>query len=349
MKITSQKVNLLPSAIKGTSKDLSKEAKQEISRLCGARPIAFLWQAFSAWFIIFIMIASSIYVNNVLMSIVAVIVIATRINVLALLIHEQAHFLGFRSYYGELIANFFTAFPLATTIENYAQVHLSHHKYYFTEKDPDHLRKSGIDWQFPMSKSHLIKILLSDLVGFSFIKLVKGKQFKNCKAFSRKRPINRLVQVIYYCIVAIILTYMSAWGLFFIYWVLPLITFFPLIVRLGAITEHVYNLPNVSVNNSSPLIILRWWEKLLLPNLNFTYHPYHHFYPGVSFRNLPKVHKVFVRGNLIDNKNIFYGYFSYLQYLQNQFREIPSIEIGYNTYNPSNVDSFNSSMQVEDF
>jgi len=88
------------------------------------------------------------------------------------------------------------------------------------------------------------------------------------------------------------------------------------IVRLGAVTEHVYNLPGASVNQSSPLIILRWWEKLLLPNLNFTLHSYHHFFPGVAFCNLPKVHAIFEREALVDGKNIFHGYWDYLGYLQ---------------------------------
>ena len=89
-----------------------------------------------------------------------------------------------------------------------------------------------------------------------------------------------------------------------------------MIVRLGAISEHIYNFPEANVIESSPLIMQKWWEKLLLPNLNFTLHPYHHFYPGVSCFNLPQVHEVFQKEKLVNEDNIFHGYWAYLKYLQ---------------------------------
>jgi fatty acid desaturase len=97
---------------------------------------------------------------------------------------------------------------------------------------------------------------------------------------------------------------------------LPLLTVFCVLVRLGAISEHIYNLPGPSVVESSPLILPKWWEKLLLPNLNFTLHPYHHYYPGIAYLNLPKVHEVFKREKLVSEENVFYGYGAYLKYLQ---------------------------------
>jgi fatty acid desaturase len=116
--------------------------------------------------------------------------------------------------------------------------------------------------------------------------------------------------------VAAVLTYAGMWEVFLVYWVLPLVTVLPVIVRLGAITEHIYDLPGASVIESSPLMLQKWWEKLLLPNLNFSLHPYHHYYPGVACLNLPKVHTVFARENLVNEKNVFHGYWDYLKYLQ---------------------------------
>ena len=61
--------------------------------------------------------------------------------------------------------------------------------------------------------------------------------------------------------------------------------------------------------------LLSWWERLLLPNLNFAMHPYHHFFPGVSFSRLPKVHAIFEREGLIDERHVFRGYAAYLRYI----------------------------------
>jgi len=54
---------------------------------------------------------------------------------------------------------------------------------------------------------------------------------------------------------------------------------------------------------------------MLLPNLTFTSHPYHHFFPGVSFSLLPKVHAIFCREGFIDDSHVFHGYAAYLKYI----------------------------------
>ncbi len=309
-------IHYLPPALLGDKSSLSDQARREIKNLSGAQPKAFLMQALGAWGVIFATILLAIYIDTIWMTMLAVIIIATRQNILGLLVHEQVHTLGFRGRYGDLVANLLAAFPLGITVASYAKVHLSHHKYFFTEKDPDHLRKSGKDWAFPMSYTHLAKILLSDVSGLSFIKLFKGKHLENTNVFKRLNPSPEYARPIFYLLIATLLTYSGTWHIFLLYWVLPLVTVFPAIVRLGAITEHVYNLPGASVIASSPLILIRWWEKLLLPNLNFTLHSYHHFFPGVAYCNLPKIHKIFQQEKLINESNVFHGYMAYLKYLQ---------------------------------
>jgi fatty acid desaturase len=51
-------------------------------------------------------------------------------------------------------------------------------------------------------------------------------------------------------------------------------------------SELIYNLPDASIEESSPIIARNWWGHLIMPNLNFTLHPYHHYFPGVPFSNL---------------------------------------------------------------
>jgi fatty acid desaturase len=306
----------LSPALLGDKRNLSDQARKEILNLNGARPWVFLWQAFGAWMIIIAATTISIYADSIIISLFAIIIVATRFNIFALLIHEQVHFLGLRGRYGDLITDLLLAYPLGSTVKDYAKVHLSHHKFYFTEKDPDHLRKTGVDWTFPMSSGHLAKLVLSDLLGLSFVKLLQGKHPEKTALFERPHPSPRWLRPAFYVTGTILLTYEQMWGIFLMYWILPLITLIPLIVRLGAISEHIYNSPGASVAESSPLIIQKWWERLILPNLNFTLHPYHHFYPGVAWINLPKVHEIFKREQLVSERNIFYGYGAYFKYLQ---------------------------------
>ena len=144
--------------------------------------------------------------------------VATRLSILALLVHEQVHFLGLRGQYGDLIVNLLAAYPLGITVEGYAKVHLAHHKYYFTENDPDFLRKSGIDWTFPMSARRLIKLVASDLFSLSFIKLLKGKRLDSPHIFKRPYSLPKWVRPTFYIGVLAILIYTEMWQVFLMYW-----------------------------------------------------------------------------------------------------------------------------------
>ena len=299
----------------GERQALPTSARSEILALGGPRPWPFLRAAFFAWAVIFGAIWWAAVASSVWVSLLAVFIVATRQNVLGLLVHEQAHCLGFPARRGDLIANLLAGYPLLVlTVENYAQVHLSHHKYFFTDKDPDFLRKSGPDWTFPMSAWRFARLLLSDLVGLNVWRLLKGKRLEG-NAFKRPHPTPKWIRLTFYGAVAIALTATNTWHLFLLYWLLPLVTVFQVIVRWGGICEHKYNLRNASIGDSSPIIVPRWWQMLLLPNLGFTLHPYHHLFPGVSYSYLPRVHEIFCSVGLIDDTRVFHGYGAYLKYL----------------------------------
>lgn len=307
----------LPSAfgLLGDRQSLSPAARAEILALNGSRPRTFLLTALYAWAVIIAVVWWAVEAQNIWVSLFAIVIVATRQNMLGLLVHDQAHCLGFPAKPGDLIANLLAGYPLLVlTVEGYAQVHLSHHKYYFTEKDPDFLRKRGPEWTFPMPGRNLGKLLLTDLLGLNVWRLIKGKKLQG-DAFKRSAPTPKWVRLLFYAGLVAVLSASQTWGIFLVYWVLPLLTVFQVIVRWGAICEHRYNILNASVADSSPIIVPRWWEKLLLPNLNFTLHPYHHFFPGISFSLLPKVHEIFRREGLLDDRQVFHSYAAYLKYL----------------------------------
>ena len=96
---------------------------------------------------------------------------------LGLLVHEQVHRLGSRGRYGDLITNLFAAYPLLVlSVEGYAQVHFAHHKYFYTDKDPDYARKSGPEWSIPMSRRQFARLFLRDIVGLNILRLIRSKK-----------------------------------------------------------------------------------------------------------------------------------------------------------------------------
>lgn len=308
---------LLPAAVMGDKSVLSDEARAEIKQFSGSRALPFTLQLLLAWLIIIGAISWAVWMGSVWATIVAVVIVATRQNILGLLVHEQAHLLGYNFKLGDLLVNLFAAFPLMVlTVEKYAQVHLTHHRYFNLETDPDFIRKSGEQWSVPKSRWDVAKILLVDLTGINTLKLIQGKNVKpDVDTFSARRDKLFWVRPVYFLVLAGVLTWAHAWGLFVLYWVLPALTVTQAINTWGALCEHKYNLAGASVADSTPLILPRWWEKLLLPDLNFSLHPYHHYFPEVSFSCLPKVHEIYCREEKVNLANTFSSNFEFFKFI----------------------------------
>lgn len=306
-----------PPAVTGGPERLSPTARSEIQELSGHRPLRFLLELAITWAWIAAAIAIAVSADSLWVTIVCVCFIGIRQMVLGLLLHEQVHRLGIRGKYGDWIVNALCVYPLlATTVEDYAKVHLSHHKYFMTDRDPDFIRKSGPDWTFPMKPIHLFGIILRDLTGLNTIALIKGKTGKaGQEEFIRKNPTPVWFRLAYFATLATLLSVVGGWKIFLVYWILPILSVTQLCVRWTAVIEHQYNVKGASVSEVTPLIRLKWWQRILTPDLNFAQHAYHHYHPGVSFSNLPKVHEIYCREGLVDESAIFNGQGSFVKFL----------------------------------
>ena len=312
----------LPTALRYDKRALSKAALDDINALNGAAPAAFTWQLLGSWVVIALAWAAAIYSSSPVVYVVAAVIVATRMNILGLLVHDQAHLCGYRGRWGDTVVNLLAGYPLlGLTVETYAQIHLAHHRDYFGKTDPDFARKSGRDWTFPMPAGRLASLLLKDLLGLSVISLFKGKAAAiEYQEFKRPNATPKWVRPAFLVSLAIALTLLHAWFYFAVLWVLPLLTVMSAIVRWGAICEHVYGKPNDTIESSTPLILPGPIARVLLPNLNFTLHPYHHWHPGIPFSALPKVHEIYQKEGLVIQENVFNGYPSYWRFLTDMSR-----------------------------
>lgn len=303
---------------------LSPGARARIRALSGARPARYVQTLVTTWLVIALAITAALTFQNVFVSIIAIYFVATRQQLLALLVHEQTHSLGLKGRYGDMIGNLFTAYPLiAVTIEDYAKIHLRHHRHYFTEADPDFLRKQGPDWTFPMPLARLLGLFLLDISGVSFVRymLDRKKRAYTGNGFKRKHPVPSWLKPAFLITVAVVLTLVHGWTAFLLYWALPLVTIFPAIVRWGAICEHSYGQEGATVEETSPVILPNWVSRIFYPNMNFSMHVYHHHFPTVSFSNLPAVHQIFVEEDLVRKDQLFNGHLDYLRYILKGPRE----------------------------
>jgi fatty acid desaturase len=298
---------------------LSSESRKRISQLSRPDPIGYAWRILKTWLTIVIAAYAAVHFHNFLVTLLVIFVVAGRQLALGLLMHEQAHYLGIKSRWGDLIANCFVAYPLLfVSVESYARVHLTHHKFYFSDRDPDLIRKSGKDWTFPMKLTSLLLLFLTDLFALNLIKTVIGKNIKiGTLNIKRLGPSYPWLKFIYLALAATIFTFTHSWNIFLLYWLLPLLTVLQVFIRVGAICEHVY-IPNAPLETSTAIIIPSWWESLIFPHLNFFYHIYHHYFSAVPFSRLPEVHRLFVKEGLIKNQYVFKSIIQYFRLLTSQ-------------------------------
>lgn len=308
--------------LRGGPDCLSDAGRSAVIALQGPRPALFWFHVALNWLLIAAAIAIAQWSGNLFVVLVAILFIATRQMVFGLLLHEQVHRLGSRSKYADWFVNVFVVYPLfVTTVEDYAKVHLSHHKYFFTSKDPDFLRKNGPKWTFPMRLADLLKIALRDVTSLNTIALIRGKTApRNAEEFQRRNPTPKWLRVLFFVSAGALITIFGVWPQFLLYWVLPVVSITQLLVRWIAVIEHQYGVENAHVHDVTPMIRLKWWQKLLFPDMNFAMHVYHHHHPGVSWANLPRVHEIYKAEGLIDESAIFQGQGAYLSYLVKKLR-----------------------------
>jgi fatty acid desaturase len=310
-------MDCLRPAVLGGPKNLSPEALSKVQALSGARPGRFWAELALNWLVIAGLVTLGVAAGNLFVTVACIVLIGTRQMVFGLLLHEQVHRLGSRSKYADWFVNFFAVYPLVvTTVEDYAAVHLAHHKYFMTSRDPDFIRKSGPNWTFPASLSTILKIVVRDVTGLNTIALIRGKTAPpNSTEFKRPKPTPKWLRLAFFVAVAGALTLLHGWTVFLIYWAIPLLTVAQLFVRWIAVIEHKYNVEGSTVHEVTPIIRLTWWQKILLPDFNFAMHVYHHLHAGVSFANLPRVHTIYKTEGLVDESAVFHGQGSYLRYL----------------------------------
>lgn len=312
----------LPAVISAEPAELSPHARAELRALAGRAPAVYLATVAVTWLTIFGAIGLAEMTGHWAATLLAIIVIGTRQFTLGFLLHEEVHRRGLPQPWGELVGNLTTAYPLGLTVRTYGHVHLAHHKHFFTQKDPDWVRKQGSEWTFPLPRWTFWRVFFRDLAGLNLPKLIRSKSAA-AEDGSEPSRIHGWVRPGYYLVVALALTASETWSLFFLYWLLPFATVLQGMVRFGAITEHKYDLISPRVAEATPMVRFQWWERLVQPTLGFfTFHTIHHHHPGIPWSRLPKAHRVYIREGLVNEKNIFP---SALSFLASLVRSTPAV------------------------
>ena len=245
----------------------------------------------------------------------AVMLIGNRQLGLFILMHDAAH--------GALHANrkvndFVGKWFCGTDLHAYRAYHLQHHRFVQQTDDPDLILSAP----FPISRDSLKRKMMRDLTGQTFFKQRLGTLAAALKA---RKPGEFLLAVLivelkrqphFYFQNAVGLLLFSAAGLWWAWvlmWLLPMMTWLPLITRLRNISEHAL----VAQNEPDPLRHARTThanllERVLIAPYWVNYHCEHHMFTQIACWKLPLAHKILRRNNVTARMELQTGYWAML-------------------------------------
>ena len=210
------------------------------------------------------------------------------------------------------MTNIVTMYPLFTSIETYRRNHLRHHRHLNTDHDPDWVSKLGKrDFTFPKTKREFLSTILSYLLLYKGISdaIWFFRRFQAPSNSKKNKEENNVAKLIFYVVLATILTIFGFWQYFLIFWVVPYLSTFFMFQYIRSVAEHFGELAYEHLLNSTRSVKATLIEQFLMAPHNVGYHLEHHLYPGVPFYNLPKLHQLLMADEEYKSKaHITQGY-----------------------------------------
>lgn len=291
----------------------------EIRRLSTRSDSMGAYLVLHAWALIIGAMALFVWLPNPITFLVAVMVIGGRQLGLAILMHDAAHGLLFRTRrLNEFAGQWLCAFPVGTDLHLYRPYHLKHHRHTQQEDDPDLVLSAP----FPISRASLKRKIWRDITGNTGVTRRKQQimaTWGHGEALSWAARWARLQQgglVGFVITNALLWAAMSAVGLWWLYpalWLLPLLTWYQLVSRIRNIAEHAVvpdnddALRNTRTTYAGPL------ARLLLAPYWVNYHLEHHLLLSLPCWKLPAAHRLLLAKGLRGQMEVQAGYLDVLK------------------------------------
>ena len=270
-----------------------------------------------AWGLIFSSVALVIYYPNPLSYIFAIVVIGSRQLGLLILMHDSAHGTLFRSpklnyWVGQLVC----AFPLFADSEVYRNYHIRHHLNTQQPEDPD----INLTSSYPISRNSLIRKFVRDLTGKTAFNQRKQQIIFACgnrkmewgeriaqfwQLFGRQLVCNSLM-------LAAAVFFGHGW-LYLLLWIVPLLTWHQLVLRIRNIAEHAVVGPAEDPFRNTRTTIAGVLERIFIAPYWVNYHLEHHLVMWTPCYRLPHLHQYLIKNGFKDKMEIEYGYLNLLR------------------------------------
>ena len=253
-----------------------------------------------AWAVIIGSIALVAMFPDPLTFVLAAMLIGSRQLGLAILMHDGAHgCLSPNDTRNTLLSQWLCAYPVFADMRAYRRYHLCHHAHTQQANDPDLVLSAP----FPITRMSYRRKLWRDITGQT------GYQQRKAQVlFALGRsdwPVRQRVshflaklgpQLLVNAVLLAGVSFAGVWWAYPLLWLLPLLTWNMVITRIRNIAEHA-----VVPDGSDPLRNTRstranLLERAFIAPYYVNYHLEHHLLFYVPCYNLPKVHRILMRG-----------------------------------------------------
>ncbi|MEM7426508.1 MAG: fatty acid desaturase family protein [Pseudomonadota bacterium] len=297
-----------------SARDLLSAEQLEIVRRRSA--LRGLWLVAHAWIVILTSMALFVWWPNPATFVLAWALIGSRQLGLSILMHDGAHDLLLNDKTWNMrVSQWFCAFPTLSDTIAYRRYHLKHHAHAQQPDDPDLVLSAP----FPVTRKSLYRKIIRDLTGRTGFQQRKAQLVgawgvgelaisDRLKRFVDQLggPVAANAALFAGCALA------GHWYLYPLLWLLPLMTWYQMVLRIRNIAEHAMvpddNDPfrNARTTLASPL------ERVFLAPYWVNYHVEHHLLMWVPCYNLPKFHAFLQAGPYADRLERKRGYLSVL-------------------------------------
>ena len=243
---------------------------------------------------------------------ISIMVIGTRQLGLAILMHEAAHAgLHPNLKVNDWVGHWLCAVPVGASLDAYRPYHLTHHKYAQQAEDPDLVLSAP----FPVTRASLRRKIIRDLTGQTFFRqriaplFVRVSPDEDMAEGGKVTARSALAFLLVNGLMLAAAVLAGVWWAYFALWLLPLMTWFPLVTRLRNIAEHA------CVENSSidPLRQARttraaWWERAFIAPYWVNFHAEHHIFMHLPCWSLPRAHRLLAEKGVTAKMEVAPGY-----------------------------------------
>jgi fatty acid desaturase len=261
----------------------------------------------------------TIFMPLALLGMVAVAAFQHRLSGLA---HDASHSTLFRNKLAnELASDLLLMFPIVAMTQKYRGAHLGHHQFVNNPAlDPDLLRLNHPEPQvFPVSKGEFWRryvrnalwppSILRYLLGRAkAANLDSGEGTKPLRAVYSVR-VARTMRGTYWLTLLATVHLLHAWPIFWLFWVAPLLTFYPLFMQLREIAHHSNAPDDGDLTNSRVFQVHPILEACVFP-YGQSFHLTHHLFAMIPHYQVANAHAILQEYSPYrDNVTVCRGYF----------------------------------------